>query len=76
MGMDIPKDKNYPVDSVQCDGCGRNGCQLCDDKGWLSPKDHPNGRRCANPACNKPLHPTHAAVYCSDQCALDDAQRE
>ncbi len=74
--MNIPKDKNYPVDSVQCDGCGGFGCQACNDKGWLSPKDHPKGRRCANSACNKPLHPTHAAVYCSDQCALDDAQKE
>ena len=71
--MDIPKDKNYPVDSVQCDGCGGYGCQVCNGRGWLTPKDHPNGRRCRNSACNKPLDPAHVAVYCNDQCALDDA---
>ena len=71
--MDIPKDKTYPVDSVQCDGCGGNGCQACNDRGWLTPKDHSNGRRCMNSSCNKPLHPTHVAVYCSNECALKDA---
>lgn len=71
--MNVPKDKAYPVDSVQCDKCGGYGCQVCDDRGWLIPKNHPGGRRCANSACNKPLHPTHIAVYCSNKCALDDA---
>ena len=74
--MDIPKNKDFPEDSVQCDGCGGIGCQLCDNKGWLTPKDNPNGRRCNNPSCNKPLPPGHIAVYCSNQCATDDAQRE
>ena len=74
--MDIPKDKNYPKDSVQCDKCGGYGCKVCSDKGWLSPKDHANGRRCSNPACNKPLHPTCFPVYCSNKCARDDAQRK
>ena len=74
--MDIPKDKNFPVESVQCDGCGGWGCELCSDKGWLTPKDHPKGRRCANPVCKKPLPPTSIAVYCSKECALADAQQE
>lgn len=71
--MDIPKDKTYPEDSAQCDSCGGNGCQDCDDKGWLTPKHHPWGRRCMYPACNKPLHPKNIAVYCSNQCAFKDA---
>lgn len=69
----IPKDKNYPENSVQCNGCGGFGCQICDDKGWLTPKDHPNGRRCSYIRCNKPLHPTQFAVYCLNKCALADA---
>jgi hypothetical protein len=71
--MDIPKEKNYPADSVQCDICGGNGCKVCDNKGWLTPKEHPDGRHCLYPKCNKPLPPTHIAVYCTDQCASNDA---
>ncbi len=71
--MDIPKDKTYPIDSVQCNNCGGLGCRICDGKGWLTPKGHSSGRKCANPSCNEPLHPTHVAIYCSNQCALDDA---
>jgi len=71
--MNIPKDKTYPINSVQCNGCGGNGCQACNNRGWLIPKNHPNGRRCMNSVCNKPLHPTHVAVYCSNGCALNDA---
>lgn len=71
--MDIPKDKNYPADSVQCDKCGGNGCAICDDKGWLTPKTHPKGRHCLNEVCDKPLRPAYSAVYCSDQCAYYDA---
>jgi len=74
MWIDIPKDKNYPEDSVQCDGCGGNGCELCGGRGWLTPRNHPDGRRCAYPKCNEPLHPTNIALYCSDECALKDAQ--
>lgn len=71
--MDIPKDKTYPEDSVQCNGCGGNGCQDCGGKGWLVPQNHPNGRRCANDECAKPLHPTSVPVYCSNDCASADA---
>jgi len=69
----IPKDKNYPSDSVQCNYCGGFGCAICGHKGWLEPADHPHGRRCCNSRCNQPLAPNHFAVYCSDQCAADDA---
>lgn len=70
---DIPKDKSYPPDSVQCDGCGGNGCRLCDDKGWLTPANHTNGRVCARHECSKPLPPDNYAVYCSTDCAFWDA---
>lgn len=70
--MDIPKDKGYPTNSVQCDGCGGHGCEACASKGWLIPNTHQGGRRCMNDSCKKPLHPAHVAVYCSNQCALDD----
>lgn len=69
--MDIPKDKKYPPDSVQCDHCGGIGCTLCEQRGWFTPKTHRDGRRCYH--CNTPLSPAHVAVYCSDQCAYDDA---
>lgn len=71
--MDIPKDKKYPVDSVQCDECGGWGCAACDDKGWLAPSNHPWGRRCEYEGCSNPIPPAHVAVYCSDQCAYNDA---
>ena len=71
--MDIPKDKNYPTDSVQCDECGGWGCAVCDDKGWLTPKDHPKGRRCFYIPCSKPLYPAQIAIYDSNDCALNDA---
>ena len=70
--MNIPKDKNYPDDSVQCDDCGGHGCQTCDDKGWLIPRDHPSGRKCMYTACSKPLDPSLVAVYCSNECASAD----
>ncbi len=72
--MNIPKDKHYPEDSVQCDTCGGHGCLLCDQKGWLKPKDNLGGRRCENQKCNQPLKPNQKAVYCCNKCALDDAQ--
>lgn len=72
--MDIPRDKSYPVTgSVQCDGCGGTGCGVCDNKGWLVPRDHPRGRRCAYEKCNNPLHPRHYQIYCSNECAHADA---
>ncbi|KKS74844.1 MAG: hypothetical protein UV57_C0004G0020 [Parcubacteria group bacterium GW2011_GWD2_43_10] len=74
--MDIPKDKNYPSNSVQCDDCGGLGCETCNDKGWLTPKSHPHGRKCRYEPCNKPLHPTQVAVYDSDSCALNDSGNE
>ncbi len=71
--MDIPKDKNYPLDSVQCDHCGGHGCQNCSSRGWLTPRDHPLGRKCKYAKCDKPLSPNHLAIYCSNQCAYNDA---
>lgn len=71
--MDIPKDKAYPANSVQCNDCGGHDCKTCENKGWLTPQDHLHGRRCMNSSCNKPLYPANVAVYCSNECALDDA---
>ena len=70
--MDIPKDKNYPPDAVQCHECGGHGCRSCREKGWL-PAGHPKGRKCFRYACGKPIPPGQVAVYCSDKCAFEDA---
>ena len=70
--LDIPKDKSYPRHAVQCDGCGGHGCGVCENKGWL-PCNHVRGRRCANPNCSRYLEPDRVPVYCSNQCAMDDA---
>jgi len=42
--VDIPKDKEYPKNAVQCDDCGGWGCKTRGDKGWLTPRFHPKGR--------------------------------
>jgi len=70
--MDIPKDKNYPADAVQCDNCGGHGCPTCNDKGWL-PSGHSKGRKCEREACGNPILPAQITVYCTDKCAYDDA---
>jgi hypothetical protein len=70
--MDIPKDKNYPPDAVQCDECGGHGCKLCEDKGWLT-KGDPDGRICARNGCDNPIPPAQVALYCSNACAFQDA---
>ena len=70
--MDIPKDKNYPLDAVQCDDCGGCGCSVCNNKGWL-PKGHPKGRQYARENCGNPIPPAQVAVYCSNECAIADA---
>lgn len=70
--MDIPRDKNYPSDAVQCNECGGHGCPVCDNKGWL-PAGHPNGRLCEREGCGFPIPPDQVAIYCSNQCAMDDA---
>lgn len=71
--MDIPKDKKYPKDSVQCEFCGGHGCKECENRGWFTPSTHPQGRHCAYWDCLKPLHPACVPVYCSDDCAIADA---
>ncbi len=73
---DIPKDKNYPVDSVQCDNCGGHGCPECGDKGWFTSRSHPKGRKCERAACGNPIPPDQVAVYCSNECAIADADYE
>lgn len=70
--MDIPKDKSYQPDSVQCDDCGGWGCQTCGNKGWL-PAGHPKGRKCFRDGCEKPIPPNQVAVYCTNLCAFLDA---
>ena len=71
--MDIPKDKSYPKDSVQCDSCGGHGCGACSQRGWVTPRWNPKGRECANRKCKRPLKPNCIAVYCSNKCAREDA---
>lgn len=71
--MDIPRDKHFPEDSVQCDNCGGLGCIDCNFKGWFASSDHPKGRKCAREECGKPLAPYNLAIYCSDECAALDA---
>ena len=70
--MNIPRDKNYPTDSVQCNNCGGWGCEECDNKGWFTPKTHPLGRRCERKDCDNPIPPDQWAVYCSNTCARMD----
>ncbi len=75
---DIPRDKTYPDDAVQCDDCGGSGyrhdqeCPTCGNKGWL-PAGHPHRRICDNPDCGHALPPDHSGVYCTVQCAVADA---
>ena len=71
--MTIPRNKNYPANSVQCGGCGGNGCFTCNRNGWLTPKTHIKGRRCERELCAKPIPPAHIAIYCSNECAQADA---
>lgn len=71
--MDIPKDKNFPENSVQCDNCGGHGCDRCIQKGWLTPKDNPFGRWCERSGCLNTIRPDNVAVYCSNRCASLDA---
>ena len=73
--MNIPKDVHYPPDSVLCDECGGLGCVHCGDRGWLTPRTNPSGRRCAHEKCSQPLPPQQPqdAKYCTDACALADA---
>ena len=69
--MNIPRDKNYPIDALQCDDCGGYGCRTCDNKGWLL-KDDPKGRKCHRSGCSNPIPPAQFEVYCSNRCAMDD----
>lgn len=70
--MDIPKDKGYPHEAGQCDDCGGHGCLTCDSKGWL-PSGHPKIRRCLKSDCRNMIPPNWVPVYCSNQCAMQDA---
>ena len=73
--IDLPKDKDYPPDAIQCDNCGGHGCGECVDRGWFE-KDHPKGRRCERPVCSNPIPPSQVEVYCSNDCAARDASDE
>lgn len=68
----LPKDRDYPPFAAQCDECGGHGCATCGDKGWVPP-NHPSARKCHREACGKPIEPSCVAVYCSNQCAFEDA---
>lgn len=70
--MNIPRDKSYPADAVQCHECGGHGCQTCGDKGWL-PAGHPSGRTCFRDGCSNKIPPAQVAVYCTNTCAFEDA---
>lgn len=68
--MNIPKVKPFPPDSAQCNHCGGNGCEICNDKGWVSAGSF-YARHCLKCKCIIP--PDHVAVYCSNECAFEDA---
>lgn len=84
--MDIPRDKQFPSDAVQCDECGGHGRSssrtdsavdrlaglVCRVCGDRGwlPRDHPRGRWCANIDCATPLPPDHVAIFCTTNCAL------
>jgi hypothetical protein len=70
--MDIPKEKDYPPYAIQCDECGGHGCRVCNDKGWLT-SGHPRGRTCQREVCHNTIKPEQVAVYCSNECAMQDA---
>ncbi len=72
--LNIPKDKNYPFDAVQCNHCGSRGedCSTCENKGWL-PNGHMYARHCEREACLRSIQPNNQAIYCSDECAFMDA---
>jgi hypothetical protein len=70
---DIPKDKNFPKGAAQCDECGGFGCDNCEQRGWYPNADHPLARHCENEECSNIIPPDCVAVYCCDDCALDDA---
>jgi len=85
----IPKDKRFPADAGQCDDCGGYGCATCNGKGWLVPipgdpvvarvagaSGVPMGdhiRRCEKEGCGNIIKPDCLAVYCSNECAMEDA---
>lgn len=73
--MDIPADKDYPVGAVQCGGCNGTGtgCGTCNRRGWL-PAGHHSGRTCTREECSNLLVPACTTGYCSDACALSDAE--
>lgn len=71
--MNIPRDKKYPPSAVQCDGCGGHGCAYCCQRGWVKDASHPQARKCYASACDAAIPPDQVAVYCTNQCALDDA---
>jgi hypothetical protein len=69
---DIPANKGYSADDAQCDDCGGFGCTTCTYFGWLS-RAHPHARRCAYAECDHVIPPNQVAVYCCNDCALEDA---
>ena len=71
-GWNIPRDKSYSEDAIQCDGCGGFGCENCHNSGWVAPNS-PHARRCYKDDCNNPIPPYQIAVYCTNECAWADA---
>jgi hypothetical protein len=63
----------WPKGAAQCHNCGGLGCHRCQWRGWYADSNHPIARRCYNDGCRKPLPPDQYAVYCSVECAVEDA---
>lgn len=71
--MNIPKVLPWPAGAVQCNGCGGHGCAYCCQRGWVKNASHPHARKCYSDTCNNPIPPNQVAVYCTNECAFDDA---
>lgn len=66
---DIPRQKGYKGDAVQCDACHGHGCGVCEYRGWHADSQHPAGRHCEREGCDNIIPPHFAKGYCSQECA-------
>lgn len=67
LGLNIPRDKTYPPDAVQCRACYGWGCRSCQDRGWF-PHNDPRGLICTRRGCFKPVPAGQLLNICSDAC--------